>query len=79
MALEIKEYIGSVATNINGNNPNNINLTESNILTSRNFAKNSIMQDIEGIHVGPSRNFNWYTEQALDSSIESWTKPYNKP
>ena len=54
MALEIKEYIGSVATNINGNNPNNIILSESNILTSTNFVKNSLILDIEGLHVCPS-------------------------
>ena len=32
MALEIKEYIGSVATNINGNNPNNIVPTIKSII-----------------------------------------------
>lgn len=37
------------------------------------------MQDIEGLHVGPTKNDTWYTEEALRSSIPSWTKPYEKP
>ena len=40
---------------------------------------NALMVDIEGIHVGPTRNFTRYTEEALKSSIKSWTSPYNKP
>lgn len=80
MALEIREYLGS-----------NVSISESmsNLGAPLNIkegytqldpmAKDSIMQDIEGIHVGPTRNFTWYTEQALDSSIPSWTKPYQRP
>lgn len=40
---------------------------------------NALMVDIEGIHVGPTRNFTRYMEEALKSSIKSWTSPYNKP
>ena len=78
MALEIREYIGS-----------NINISESSCIAPMNLEegynnvdpihKDSIMQDIEGIHVGPTRNYTWYMEEALDYSIPSWTKPYQRP
>ena len=78
MAIEIKEYIG-----------NHMNIASSSAKMFMNLSegyqaidpihKESIMQDIEGIHVGPTRNFTWYMEEALDSSIPSWTKPYQRP
>lgn len=78
MAIEIREYIGD-----------SMNITESAVRgpinLSENFneigpiSKDSIIQLIEGIHVGPTRNFTWYTEEALISSIPSWTKPYQRP
>lgn len=78
MAIEIREYIG-----------NHMNISESSSKMFMNLKegyntvdpinKDSIMQDIEGIHVGPTRNFTWYMEEALDSSIPSWTKPYQRP
>lgn len=78
MAIEIKEYIGD-----------SINITESivrgPINLKENFneigpiSKDSIIQIIEGIHVGPTRNFTWYTNEALISSVPSWTKPYQRP
>ena len=43
------------------------------------ISKDSIIQFIEGIHVGPTRNFTWYTEEALESSVSTWTKPYQRP
>lgn len=78
MAIEIKEYIG-----------NSINITESTVRGPINLkegfneigpiSKDSIIQIIEGIHVGPTRNFTWYMNEALISSIPSWTKPYQRP
>lgn len=78
MAIEIREYIGD-----------SINITESAVRgpinLSENFneigpiSKDSIIQLIEGIHVGPTRNFTWYTNEALLSSVPSWTKPYQRP
>lgn len=78
MAIEIREYIGD-----------SMNITESAVRgpinLSENFneigpiSKDSIIQLIEGIHVGPTRNFTWYMDEALVSSIPSWTKPYQRP
>ena len=79
MSIEIREYIGS-----------SMNITESSI-TKRPvnlnekfneigpISKDSIIQFIEGIHVGPTRNYTWYTEEALESSVSTWTKPYQRP
>lgn len=76
MAILLREYLGSPAGEENTCTP--MNLTEaSNVLSA--VAKDSIMVDIEGIHVGPTRNFTWYTEEALIGSIPSWTKPYERP
>nr|DAU23764.1 MAG TPA: serine protease [Caudoviricetes sp.] len=78
MAIEIREYIGD-----------SINITESAVRGPINLkegfneigpiSKDSIIQIIEGIHVGPTRNFTWYMNEALVSSIPSWTKPYQRP
>jgi len=78
MAIEIREYIGD-----------SINITESSVRWPVNIKENfnelgpisrdSIIQIIEGIHVGPTRNFTWYTEEALVGSIPSWTRPYQRP
>lgn len=78
MAIEIREYIG-----------NSMNITESAVRRPINLgegfneigpiSKDSIIQIIEGIHAGPTRNFTWYTEEALKTSIPSWTKPYLRP
>ena len=78
MAIEIREYIGD-----------SINITESAVRGPINLkegfneigpiSKDSIIQLIEGIHVGPTRNFTWYMNEALISSIPSWTKPYQRP
>ena len=78
MAIEIREYIGD-----------SINITESAVRGPINLkegfneigpiSKDSIIQIIEGIHVGPTRNFTWYMNEALISSIPSWTKPYQRP
>lgn len=78
MSIELKEYFGSPIVLNESGNSNSINCKES--MTSLGpISENSIMQDIEGLHVGPTRNYTWYTEEALKSCIDSWTTPYNKP
>lgn len=78
MAIEIREYIGS-------NNNIQETVINSSISLSESLVNNdptdpsSLTVDIEGIHVGPTRNYTWYTEQALASSVPSWTKPYLRP
>ena len=77
MAIVIKEYLGS---NI-GNKESSftpLGLAES-IKTNNVISRDSLMVDIEGIHVGPTRNYTWYTEQALKGSVPSWTNPYKRP
>ena len=77
MAIELQEYIGSIPI-IKDSLKDNVNLNES-LIDIDPISENSIMQEIEGLHVGPTKNFTWYMEEALDSSIPSWTRPYQKP
>jgi hypothetical protein len=78
MAIELQEYIGSSAINKEISKSSDLQCQEYQVDLDP-IADNSIMQEIEGLHVGPTRNFTWYMESALDSSIPSWTKPYQKP
>jgi hypothetical protein len=80
MAMMIREYLGYEGLKIDWNtsqvqNPKAI--TESAYNTP--LSQESIMVEIEGIHVGPTRNYTWYTEQGLRGSIPTWTKPYLRP
>lgn len=77
MAIIIREYLGS-PLGFNESNFSPFSLKES-MNTLSTISKESIMVDIEGIHVGPTRNYTWYTEEALKSSIPTWTKPYERP
>lgn len=78
MAIEIREYIGDFMNITESLAKGPINLSEG-FNEIGPISKDSIIQLIEGIHVGPTRNFTWYTEEALISSIPSWTKPYQRP
>jgi hypothetical protein len=78
MAVELQEYIGSKAINKPVSNSTNVECKEY-VVDLDPISDGSIMQEIEGLHVGPTRNFTWYMESALDSSVNSWTKPYQKP
>jgi hypothetical protein len=75
MALEIQEYLGKEAKS---SKDTSIQIKEGSI-DINSVAKNSIMVDIEGLHVGMTGNLNYYMPQALKSSIPSWTIPYQKP
>lgn len=77
MAIFIKEYLGGVNVIQENSSSAGINIKESAAPIS--VAEDSVMVDVEGIHVGPTRNFTWYTEQALKSSVPTWTKPYRRP
>lgn len=76
MAILLREYLGSPTGTENNCTP--VQLAEASNVLSK-VARDSIMVDIEGIHVGPTRNFTWYTKEALIGSIPSWTKPYERP
>ena len=82
MPIEFREFLGAKASmkesSTNQKSTGPINLSE-NYLKAPKIVKGSIMQDIEGIHVGPTRNYTWYMESALKSSIPTWTKPYKRP
>lgn len=41
--------------------------------------ENSLMTEYEALHSGITRNFTDYTENAILSSLKSWTTPYLKP
>lgn len=77
MAIVIREYLNS-PLGLNENSCAPFSLQES-VNTLNTISKDSLMVDIEGIHVGPTRNYTWYTEEALKSSIPTWTKPYERP
>lgn len=85
MAIFIRECVGGVtAYNITSKHKNNTikHLKESSTskgVYSTKIKTGSLMQRIEGIHVGSTRNFTWYTESALLSSQSSWTNPYLRP
>lgn len=81
MSIIIREYLGSEGLQVDWNTsptPYNV-LNTSEGATSASTSANSIFVDIEGIHVGPTRNFTWYTKEALYDSIPSWTRPYLRP
>lgn len=79
MAIAIREYLGSEGFEVQWDFKkvdSSLNVSEA---ASDNMSPDSIMVDIEGIHVGPTRNYTWYTEQALQGSVPTWTKPYLRP
>lgn len=79
MAIAIREYLGYEGFEVQWDHQKAdtpINVTES---FQGDISPESIMVDIEGIHVGPTRNYTWYTEQALQGSVPTWTKPYLRP
>lgn len=80
MAIEIKEYSGNQGLSVDWNyKPGNLESVVESMNGNENIAEDSIMVDIEGIHVGPTRNYTWYTENALRTSVPTWTKPYLRP
>lgn len=82
MAIEIREYVGHhfkstgdyQKTNYNGK----LDMKESSCMSAP-LSKKSIIQIIEGIHAGPTRNYTWYMPEALKDSIPSWISPYRRP
>ena len=77
MSIVIREYLGSpIKSGENTYTPFTLN---EGLDATTVIAEDSVMVDIEGIHVGPTRNFTWYTEEALKGSIPTWTKPYERP
>lgn len=78
MAIAIREFLGYEGFEVEWNvSEAAINVQEGVGLDA--VSPDSLMVDIEGIHVGPTRNFTWYTEQALQGSVPTWTKPYLRP
>lgn len=77
MAIVMREYLGSpMGASENCFIPFSL---KEGVDTGNVISGDSVMVDIEGIHVGPTRNFTWYTEEALKSSIPTWTRPYQRP
>lgn len=78
MAIQLREYIGSNAITSASYTNKKIPIKEYE-QDINPIDDNSIMQDIEGLHVGPTGNYTWYMAEGLKSSIKSWTEPYQKP
>jgi hypothetical protein len=80
MAIIIKEYLGQEGLYVDWDCQSGpIQVSEGTLGSGVQLDPNSLMVDIEGIHVGPTRNFTWYTEEGLVSSVPTWTKPYHRP
>ena len=73
----LKEYLNF--KEVSQQKDNNIHIAENAISSIQKIPKESVMVDIEGLHVGPTRNFTRYTEQSLMNSVPTWTQPYLKP
>lgn len=62
-----------------------INIPEQELTRMQESAKASkklpdkIVTVVEAIHSGLTRNYTFYPADKLEKSVESWTKPYNKP
>lgn len=77
MSILIREYLGYTSQG-----KDSLGIKEASVASYQSLdpvAPNSLMVDIEGIHEGATRNFTRYMKSALTSSIDSWTKPYQKP
>lgn len=78
MAIMIREDLSSnEGLHVLWNYKKGLQTTES--VNFDPISPNSIMVDYEAIHVGMTRNFTFYTEEALKSSVPTWTKPYLRP
>lgn len=77
MAIEIKEYVGHVFTNVNQKKTELANLTEAHAVTC--IDNDSLMVDIEAIHSKVTRNNTYYSPECLRESVRYWTAPYERP
>lgn len=76
MSILIREYLGF--NDYTMEKYHGISLTEGAAVAQK-ISPESLMVDIEGLHVGPTRNFTRYMAQGLKGSVPSWTRPYMKP
>ena len=76
MSIIIKEYLSYNLYNKTGDGTH---ITEGVPAVVQNIPKDSVMVDIEGLHVGATRNFTRYMKQGMINSVPTWTKPYLKP
>ena len=77
MSIEIREYSGYEHSGVKQGGV--IDFAEAVHCAMDTVAPGSLMAEIEGIHAGPTRNFNRYMDKALKDSVDSWTKPYRRP
>lgn len=78
MAIMIREDLSSnEGLHVLWNYKKGLQTTES--VNFDPISPNSIMVDYEAIHVGMTRNFTFYTEEGIKSSVPTWTKPYLRP
>jgi hypothetical protein len=78
VSIMIREYMGYEGFEVEYNYSGPKHIKEG-LHDEEPLSPNSLMVDIEGIHVGPTRNFTRYMKSALQSSEKSWTHPYEKP
>lgn len=77
--IYLKEYVNSKAIYEKNIKNNKLDITESNV--HQGVSDNSLMVDVEGIHSVLTKNYNFYSPEALKKSCdkESWTRPYERP
>ena len=79
MPIEFKEYLNAKAVSFHPSCKNHELQFSESYKNLNPVSKNALLVDIEALHVGPTRNYTWYTEQAIKSSLPTWTAPYERP
>ena len=79
MPIEFKEYLNAKAVSFHPSSKNHELQFSESYKNLNPVSKNALLVDIEALHVGPTRNYTWYTEQAIKSSLPTWTAPYERP
>lgn len=76
--IYLKETLEAKPIFVKANN-SEVSLQESNNDSNKFVSKDSIMVDVESIHSVLTKNFTYYSPEALQKSVEKWTQPYEKP
>lgn len=73
--LNIQETVG---VELNPETITNLTQLQESASASKTLP-DKIITVVEGIHSGLTKNYTFYPAQNLEKSVDSWTRPYNKP
>lgn len=79
MAIMIKEYVGHKGLEVKWDYKDKAALCTQESDSSIKPSTDSLLVVHEALHVGPTRNFTWYLDEALEDSVSTWTYPYLRP